>query len=246
MESSPTKPIASRQLNTSTHSGSSISSRNQYQHSNSAELPNGYAPQQQQQNGRAESTAVPPHQQAPFFERVGVRGDVKVVQNYSRIVKQQNARLRELEKFHKELEARLEVEATQKDLLEATLEQREREWELRLERTVAEREHFKQKMNEERAKNDSLLEQLSRKDQVIHGMMQRKVRAIAKRMCTPRPTTCPLFLCRCSTIRREEPSETFDSRQWNGPILHLRPRVQPTRADRKDYCMVTSDHMSIL
>lgn len=193
MESSPTKPIASRQLNTSTHSGSSISSRNQYQHSNSAELPNsnGYAPQQQ--NGRAESTAVPPHQQAPFFERVGVRGDVKVVQNYSRIVKQQNARLRELEKFHKELEARLEAEATQKDLLEATLEQREREWELRLERTVAERDHFKQKMNEERAKNDSLLEQLSRKDQVIHGMMQRKVRSIAKRMCTPRPTTCRSF-----------------------------------------------------
>jgi septal ring factor EnvC (AmiA/AmiB activator) len=216
MESSPSKPIASRQLNTSTHSGSSISSRNQYQHSNSAELPNsnGYAPQQQQQNGRAESNAVPPHQQAPFFERVGVRGDVKVVQNYSRIVKQQNARLRELEKFHKELEARLEVEATQKDLLEATLEQREREWELRLERTVAEREHFKQKMNEERAKNDSLLEQLSRKDQVIHGMMQRKVRAIAKRMCTPRPTTCRFF--RVDAVRYGEKSHQKRSTAANG------------------------------
>jgi Skp family chaperone for outer membrane proteins len=175
MESSPTRPIASRPLN---HSGSSISSRNQYQHSVSElQSGNGYIPQQQQ-NGRAESAAVPNHQQAPFFERVGVRGDVKVVQNYSRIVKQQNARLKELETIHKELEARLETEAKQKDLLEATLEQRESEWERRLERTVAERDQFKQKMNEERAKNDYLSDQLSRKDQDIHRMMQRKVRIV--------------------------------------------------------------------
>jgi Skp family chaperone for outer membrane proteins len=238
MESSPTRPIANRPLN---HSGSSLSSRNQYQHS-VTELHSsngGYIPQQQiQQNGRAESAALPNHQQAPFFERVGVRGDVKVVQNYSRIVKQQNARLKELEKIHKELEARLETEAKQKDLLEATLEQRESEWERRLERTVAERDHFKQKMNEERAKNDYLSDQLSRKDQDIHRMMQRKVRLVWNGCAFS--SNIPLF-CQCSTMQRENQSETFKNHQWSesGRILRLRPRVQGTCADLKDFYMAT-------
>jgi hypothetical protein len=164
MESSSSRPVATRSLNPST---SSTSLRDQYQQLSVSEL-NGSHPQYAQQpQGEG---------QAPFFERLGVRGDVKAVQNYVRIVKQQNARLREMEKIHDELETRLKAETKQKELFEAALEQREREWERRLERTLGERDHFRQKMIEERDKVEYLRNQLERKQNDFVQMMHRRVR----------------------------------------------------------------------
>lgn len=190
MESSPTRPVASRPLGNQS-SSSTIESRQQTGYNRTGPEPPGSSNGSQNYHAKAETSTSQQHQ-APFFERVGVRGDVKVVQNYSRIVKQQNARLREMEKIQKDLEERLELETREKEFLLATLEHRERVWEHRLVQAAAKQEHVNQKMNDEIEKNKFMSKELSKKDQDIHRMMQRKV---TRSLCyTTQELTHYLFL----------------------------------------------------
>ena len=59
--------------------------------------------------------------------------------------------------------------------LEGTLESREREWASRFEDLEKDRNQWKDTVQAEQAKNSRLIDQVVRKDQDIHRMLQRKV-----------------------------------------------------------------------
>lgn len=119
-----------------------------------------------------------PHmpQPTPLFERL-VTEEVQELKAYARIVENQNRRLSELERVHGDLETRLELESRGRVQLEATLEHREREWATKFRELEADRDHWKEIVKVERTKNARLIDQVVRKDQDIHRMLQRKVRS---------------------------------------------------------------------
>lgn len=112
-------------------------------------------------------------QPTPLFERL-VTEEVQELRAYVRIVENQNRRLVELERVHGDLEARLEAEAKSRQQVEATLEAREREWAEKLEHVERDRDHWKDLVEAEKIKNSKLIDQVHRKDQDIHRMLQRK------------------------------------------------------------------------
>lgn len=117
------------------------------------------------------------HQPTPLFERL-VTEEVQELKAYARIIENQNRRLAELERVHGDLESRLELESRRRVQLESTLEEREREWALRFQQLEEDRDHWKDVVSSEQNKNARLIDQVVRKDQDIHRMLQRKVSCI--------------------------------------------------------------------
>jgi hypothetical protein len=118
-----------------------------------------------------------------------VTEEVQELRAYVRIVENQNRRLMELERVHGDLEVRLEIESKARQQLEATLEAREREWAERLEHVEQDRDNWKALVEAEKIKNSKLIDQVYRKDQDIHRMLQRKVRRCISTFficCNPR------------------------------------------------------------
>jgi hypothetical protein len=114
------------------------------------------------------------NQPTPLFERL-VTEEVQEIKSYARIIENQQHRLVELERVHGDLEARLESESNGRKMLENTLEAREREWANKFEELSKERDHWKEVVQLEQTKNARLIDQVVRKDQDIHRMLQRKV-----------------------------------------------------------------------
>lgn len=110
----------------------------------------------------------------PLFQRL-VSEEVQELKAYARIIETQNRRLAELERVHGDLEARLEVQSNRRMELEKTLEDRERNWAEQIEDLKKDREEWKKLVHAERTKNARLMDQVVRKDQDIHRMLQRKV-----------------------------------------------------------------------
>lgn len=116
-------------------------------------------------------------QPTPMFERL-VTEEVQELKTYVRIVENQNRRLADLERVQRDLEGRLEAETVGRQQLESTLEAREREWAERLEHVEGDRDQWKRQVDVEKTKNSKLIDQVVRKDQDIHRMLQRKVRIL--------------------------------------------------------------------
>jgi hypothetical protein len=116
-------------------------------------------------------------QPTPLFERL-VTEEVQEIKSYVRIIENQSRRLSDLENFHGDLETRLEVESRGRQQLEATLEAREREWAHKYSELEGDRDHWKAVVKAEQTKNSRLIDQVVRKDQDIHRMLQRKVRGL--------------------------------------------------------------------
>lgn len=116
-------------------------------------------------------------QPTPLFERL-VTEEVQELKAYARIIENQNRRLAELERVHGDLESRLELESRGRAQLETTLEERERQWALRFKELEADRDRLKEVVKVEQTKNARLRDQVVRKDQDIHRMLQRKVRSL--------------------------------------------------------------------
>lgn len=114
-------------------------------------------------------------QPTPLFERL-VTEEVQELKAYARIIENQNRRLAELERVHGDLETRLEQESRGNVQLERTLEERERGWALKFKELEVDRDHWKGVVKVEQTKNARLIDQVVRKDQDIHRMLQRKVR----------------------------------------------------------------------
>jgi vacuolar-type H+-ATPase subunit I/STV1 len=121
-------------------------------------------------------------QPTPLFERL-VTEEVQELKAYVRIVESQNRRLIELERAHGDLESRLEIESKSRQQLEATLEAREREWAEKLDHVESDRDQWKRLVEVEKVKNSKLIDQVVRKDQDIHRMLQRKVRDVPGQIC---------------------------------------------------------------
>ena len=118
------------------------------------------------------SSAMP--QPTPLFERL-VTEEVQELKAYARIIENQNRRLVELERIHGDLESRLELESRGRTQLEATLERRERDWAMKYHKLEKDRDQWKSVVSQEQVKNARLIDQVVRKDQDIHRMLQRKV-----------------------------------------------------------------------
>ena len=113
-------------------------------------------------------------QPTTLFQRL-VTEEVQELKAYARIIENQNRRLVELERIHGDLENRLELEARGRTQLEATLERRERSWTVKYHELEKDRDQWKHVVTQEQAKNARLFDQVVRKDQDIHRMLQRKV-----------------------------------------------------------------------
>lgn len=116
-------------------------------------------------------------QPAPLFERL-VTEEVQELKTYVRIIESQHRRLSELELVHGDLEVRLQTESRARQHLEATLEAREREWKNKFAELKSDRDQWKEVVKVEQTKNARLIDQVVRKDQDIHRMLQRKVRPL--------------------------------------------------------------------
>lgn len=117
----------------------------------------------------------------PLFQRL-VSEEVQELKAYARIIENQNRRLAELERVHGDLEVRLEVQSNRRMELERTLEDRERTWAEQTEELKEDRDNWKDLVNVERTKNGRLMDQVVRKDQDIHRMLQRKVSLLLHNM----------------------------------------------------------------
>ena len=123
----------------------------------------------------ADNKNLPPvSQPTPLFERL-VTEEVQELKAYARIIENQNRRLAELERVHGDLESRLELESRGRVQLERTLEEREREWAIKFKTLETDRDHWQGVVKVEQTKNARLIDQVVRKDQDIHRMLQRKV-----------------------------------------------------------------------
>mmetsp|Transcript_45226 Transcript_45226/g.50695 ORF Transcript_45226/g.50695 Transcript_45226/m.50695 type:complete len:294 (+) Transcript_45226:411-1292(+) len=109
----------------------------------------------------------------PLFERL-VTEEVQELKAYAEIIENQNRKLVELERIHVDLESRLELESRGRTQLEATLERRERDWAMRYHKLEKDRDQWKNLVSQEQTKNARLIDQVVRKDQDIHRMLQRK------------------------------------------------------------------------
>jgi len=176
------------------------------------------------------------HQPTPLFERL-VTEEVQELKAYVRIVENQNRRLEELEQVHGDLERRLEVETRGRKHLEVTLEAREREWKEKFEHLESERDHWKKVVEAEKTKNSRLIDQVVRKDQDIHRMLQRKVSpllvgpscitGVFPRFCAHEILNLFKFVFRwicCSTITKlVDPFATYDTGTNLSRTRHLPP-----------------------
>ena len=115
-------------------------------------------------------------QPTPLYQRL-VTEEVLEIKAYARIIENQNRRLAELERVHGDLEGRLELESRGRVQLEKTLEEREREWAIKYNQLEEDRDHWKEVVKAEQNKTARLIDQVVRKDQDIHRMLQRKVSA---------------------------------------------------------------------
>jgi hypothetical protein len=84
----------------------------------------------------------------------------------------------EVQELKAYLETRLELESRGRVQLETTLEEQEREWAIKFKELEADRDHWKEIVRVEQTKNARLIDQVVRKDQDIHRMLQRKVSAV--------------------------------------------------------------------
>ena len=123
------------------------------------------------------TSSAPQQQGATLFQRL-VTEEVQELKAYARIIENQNRRLVELERIHGDLESRLELESRGRAQLETTLERRERSWTLKYQELEKDRDQWKSVVAQEEAKNARLFDQVVRKDQDIHRMLQRKVSQI--------------------------------------------------------------------
>jgi len=119
------------------------------------------------------NTVAATSQPTTLFQRL-VTEEVQELKAYARIIENQNRRLVELERIHGDLENRLELEARGRTQLEATLERRERSWTLKYHKLEKDRDQWKNVVSQEQVKNARLFDQVVRKDQDIHRMLQRK------------------------------------------------------------------------
>lgn len=145
---------------------SHTSSKGKKPHSLGGSLSNG--------TGTNSDHSTPSIHPAPLFQRL-VSEEVQELKAYARIIEGQNRRLAELERYHSDLEGRLEVESNRRMELERTLDDRERTWADQISELENERDNWRDVVQQERTKNSRLLEQVVRKDQDIHRMLQRKV-----------------------------------------------------------------------
>lgn len=130
--------------------------------------------QQQQQQSQTGNNAPPPASQpTPLFERL-VTEEVQELKAYARIIETQNKKLVVLERTHGDLESRLELESRGRTQLESTLERRERDWAMKYLELEKDRDQWKTNVSQEQTKNARLIDQVVRKDQDIHRMLQRK------------------------------------------------------------------------
>lgn len=116
-------------------------------------------------------------QPTPLFQRLHseeVQSVHQEVKAYKRIVESQNLRLVELERIHGDLEKRLELESRGRRQLETTLERRERDWTIKYDTLEKDKDHWENEVSHEQVKNSKLRDQVVRKDQDIHRMLQRK------------------------------------------------------------------------
>lgn len=120
------------------------------------------------------SSSIQSGHPTPLFQRL-VSEEVQELKAYARIIEQQNRRLAELERVHGDLEQRLEIQSDRRLELEQSLEEREREWAQQIHHLENDRDNWQNIVQLERAKNSRLMEQVARKDQDIHRMLQRKV-----------------------------------------------------------------------
>jgi len=109
----------------------------------------------------------------PLFQRL-VSEEVQELKAYARIIETQNRRLSDLERVHCDLELRLELQSNRRMELERTLEDRERKWAEQIRLLEEDRESWKKLVDLEGRKNAKLMDQVARKDQDIHRMLQRK------------------------------------------------------------------------
>ncbi|OEU13627.1 hypothetical protein FRACYDRAFT_188928 [Fragilariopsis cylindrus CCMP1102] len=131
--------------------------------------------QQQQSQSQTGNNAPPPASQpTPLFERL-VTEEVQELKAYARIIETQNKKLVVLERTHGDLESRLELESRGRTQLESTLERRERDWAMKYLELEKDRDQWKTNVSQEQTKNARLIDQVVRKDQDIHRMLQRKV-----------------------------------------------------------------------
>mmetsp|Transcript_10110 Transcript_10110/g.24337 ORF Transcript_10110/g.24337 Transcript_10110/m.24337 type:complete len:183 (+) Transcript_10110:794-1342(+) len=79
-----------------------------------------------------------------------------------------------MERIHSDLNVRLEIETRERFLLEAKLEQRERDWAEQFDQIAKDRDYWKSEVKTEQAKYARLVDQVTRKDQGLHRMLQRK------------------------------------------------------------------------
>ena len=110
----------------------------------------------------------------PLFQRL-VSEEVQELKAYAKIIEQQNRRLAELERVHRDLESRLEMQSDGRLELERTLQEREISWAGQISQLEKDRDQWKAIVQMERNKNAKLMDQIARKDQDIHRMLQRKV-----------------------------------------------------------------------
>jgi hypothetical protein len=120
-------------------------------------------------------------QPTPLFERL-VTEELQEIKSYARIIENQSRRLAELEQYHGDLGARLEIESKGRQQLEATLEAREREWARKYSELEVDRDQWETVVRAEQTKNSRLIDEVVRRDQDIHRILQRKVHvSICKR-----------------------------------------------------------------
>jgi hypothetical protein len=152
--------------------------------------------------GRDESLDQQP---TPLFERL-VTEEVQEIKSYARIIENQSRRLSELEQYHSDLGARLEVESRGRQQLEATLEAREREWAHKYSELEGDRDQWETVVRAEQTKNSRLIHEVVRRDQDIHRILQRKVHVSIKSTKHPTkhiPTTTRIY----ETMVAEEASK---------------------------------------
>lgn len=160
-----------------THQVHSNGRRNQHVMNSSSQIAN-QTPTRNGGTGHHMDSNTTPRmpQPTPLYERL-VTEEVLEIKAYARIIENQNRRLAELERVHGDLEGRLELESRGRVQLEKTLEEREREWAIKYNQLEEDRDHWKEVVKAEQNKNARLIDQVVRKDQDIHRMLQRKVSA---------------------------------------------------------------------
>lgn len=183
-----------------------------------------------------QSDSVPIIHPTPMFQRL-VSDGVQELKAYARIIENQNRKLAELEAGHRDLELRLEAQASRGLELEATLEDRERIWMGQIRELEKDRDQWKELVSAERTKNAALMDHLVRKDQDIQRMLQRKVIVF--------PVKC---LCLSEVDHNETHLLVFVIIQYDGPIsgsirnARHHTNKSPTITNGHDHAPNSSSH----